>query len=83
MFEREFGFTDLVLVIFNEGAYLTARLIFHKAFNSFDFECEITLEAVPGTNQYLAMRVKCLAQGKKGAFHEVRTHEWQNSNQTC
>ena len=42
----------LVLTIFNEGAYLTFKSIFHKALNLFQFDCEITLESVPGTNQY-------------------------------
>ena len=42
----------LVLTIFNEGAYLIFKPIFHMAFNLFQFDCEITLESVPGTNQY-------------------------------
>ena len=42
----------LVCTIFNEGAYLTIKSIFHKALNSFQFDCEIMLESVPGTNQY-------------------------------
>ena len=46
----------LVLTIFNEGT-------FHKALNLFKFDCEITLETVPETNQYIAIRVKFLAQG--------------------
>jgi len=39
-----------VLMIFNEGAYLTFKSIFHKALNLFKFYCDITLETVPGTN---------------------------------
>ena len=42
----------LVLTIFNEGAYLPFKSIFHKALNSFKFDCEITLESVSGTNQF-------------------------------
>jgi len=42
----------LVLTIFNEGAYLKFKSIFHKALNLFKFDCKITLESVPGTNQY-------------------------------
>ena len=42
----------LVSTIFNEGDYLTFKSIFHKALNWFEFDCEITLESVPGTNQY-------------------------------
>ena len=42
----------LVWTIFNEGAYLTFKSIFHKALNLFSFDCEITLESVPGINQY-------------------------------
>ena len=42
----------LVLKIFNAGACLTFKSIFHKALNLFQFDCEITLESVPGTNQY-------------------------------
>jgi len=42
----------LVLTIFNEGAYLTFKSIFHKALNLFKLNCEITLESVPRTNQY-------------------------------
>jgi len=34
-----------VLTIVNES-------IFHKALNLFEFDCEITLESVSGTNQY-------------------------------
>ena len=41
---------EFVLMIFNKGAYLTFTSIFHKAFNLFD--CEITFESVPVTNQY-------------------------------
>ena len=44
-------FVWLVLTIFNEGAYLTFKSIFHKTPNLFKFDCEITLESVPGTNQ--------------------------------
>ena len=47
-----FGVFYLVLTIFNEGAYLTFKSIFHKAINLFKFDCEFTLESVPGTNQY-------------------------------
>ena len=42
----------LLLTIFNEGAYLTFKSIFHKALNLSYTDCEITLESVPGTNQY-------------------------------
>jgi len=41
-----FGFDNIL-----EVAYLTFKSIFHKAFNLFYFDCEITLESVPGTNQ--------------------------------
>ena len=41
-----------VWTIFNERAYLTFKSIFHKALNLFNFDCEITLKSVPGTNQY-------------------------------
>jgi len=34
-------------MVFNEGDYLTSKLIFHKALNLFYFDCEITLESVP------------------------------------
>ena len=50
---------NLVLRIFNEGAYLTFKPIFHKVLNLFQFDCESILESVPGTNQYQAMRVSC------------------------
>ena len=46
------GDSERALTIFNEGAYLTFKSIFHKALNLFQFDCEITLESVPGTNQY-------------------------------
>jgi len=60
----------LVLAIFNEGeAYLTFTSIFHKALTLLLFDCEITLESVPGTNQYLAIRVKFLAQGNNGIVY--------------
>ena len=36
----------LVLTIFNEGAYLTFKSIFHKALNLFQCDCEIRLESV-------------------------------------
>ena len=47
-------FLVLVLTIFNEGAYLAFKSIFHKALNIFKFDCEFTLESVPeptSTNQ--------------------------------
>jgi len=34
------------------GAYLTFKSIFHKALKLILFNCEITLDSVPGTNQY-------------------------------
>ena len=40
----------LVLTILNEGAYLTIKSTFQKALNLFKFDCEITLESIPGTN---------------------------------
>ena len=46
------GCLVLVLTIFNEGAYLTVKSIFPKALTLHYFDCEITLESVPGTNQY-------------------------------
>jgi len=53
MFEIESVlFTVLMIFLFNEGAYLTFKSIFHKAFNLFKFDYEFTLESVPGTNQY-------------------------------
>ena len=42
----------LVLIIFNDGAYLTFKSIFHKALDLIQFGFEITLKSVPGTNQY-------------------------------
>jgi len=53
---------NYILTIFNEGTYLTFESIFHKALNSFKFDCEITLESVQETNQYCAIRIKFLAQ---------------------
>jgi len=43
-----------VLNIFNEGvgAYLTLKSIFYKTLTLVLFDCEITLESVPGTSQY-------------------------------
>jgi len=40
------------LTIVYKGGYFTFRSIFHKALNLFKFDCEITLEFIPGTNQY-------------------------------
>jgi len=54
------------LSMFNEETYLTFKSIFHKALNLFEFDCEITLESVPGTNQLSAITVKFLAQGNNG-----------------
>jgi len=31
----------------------------------------------PGTNQYLAMVIKCLAQGNTSDRNRVKTHTWQ------
>jgi len=42
----------LVLTKLNEGANFTFKLIFHNALNLVQFDCEITLEFVPITNQY-------------------------------
>jgi len=47
---------------------LTFKSIFHKALKLFQFDCEITIESVPGTNQYLAIKVKFLAQGNNGGL---------------
>ena len=62
-----------LLTIFNEGTYLTFKSIFHKAHNLFYFDCEITIESVPGTNQYQAIRIKSLAPGNNGGL-------WWGSN---
>ena len=51
-----------VSTIFNEGAYLTFKSIFHKALNL------LTLESVSGTNQYQAIMVMFLAQGNNGGL---------------
>ena len=42
----------LYFTIFNYGAYMTLKSTFHKALNLFSFDYIITLEYVPGTNQY-------------------------------
>ena len=49
----------LVLLIFYEGSNLKLKSILCKALNLYYFDCEITLESVPGTNQYLALTVSC------------------------
>jgi len=33
-------------------AYLTSKLFFDKALNLLKFDCEITLESIPGIYQY-------------------------------
>ena len=38
------------------------KTIFHEALNIFQCKYKITLEPVPGSNHYKAMRLKCLAQ---------------------
>jgi len=44
----------LVLMILNEGAFLSFISIFHKALNFiFEFDFEIAFESVPGTNHFL------------------------------
>ena len=45
----------MALMMFNEGDYLTVMPFFHKA--QLILDCKLTLESVPETNQYLAMRV--------------------------
>ena len=51
--------------MFNEGDYLTVMSFFHKA--QLILDCKLTLESVPETNQYLAMRVTFFfAQGNDG-----------------
>ena len=44
--------TYLILTIFNKGAFWKFKSIFHKALILFKFDYEITLESVPGANQY-------------------------------
>ena len=39
-------------MIFNEKGYLTFKSFFHKALNLFELDCDITVDSVPGTNQY-------------------------------
>ena len=51
----------LVLMIFNEGAYLTFKSIFHNALNLFVFDCEITLVSVPGTTSSRKQRGPLMA----------------------
>ena len=63
-----FGVGDII-----EEAYLTNTSIFHTTLKLFKFDCEITLETVPWTNQYKAMRLKFLAQGNNGSL-------WWGSN---
>ena len=43
---------SVVLTIFNQVSYLIVESIYHKAFRLFEIDCEITLDSVPGTNQY-------------------------------
>jgi len=42
--------------------------IYHKALDLFKFDYEITLESVPVTNKYRAMRVKRLTPGNNGSL---------------
>ena len=42
---------------------LTCESIFHRVVNLFKFDCEITFEYVPETNQYLVMSEKGFAKG--------------------
>ena len=49
--ETNDGDFGLVLTIFYKGDYLTFKLIFHKALNLFEYDCEITLKPIPETNQ--------------------------------
>ena len=64
----------LVLMILNEGAYLTFKSIFNNALNLFLFDCEITLVSVPGINQL---------KETTGAFDGARTHDLHIMSQTC
>jgi len=44
---------DMISTIFNEGTnHLTFKSTFHNARNVFEFDSEIKIMAVPGTNQY-------------------------------
>ena len=64
----------LVMMIFNEGAYLTFKSIFHNDLNLFVFDCEITLVSVPRTNQL---------KETTGAFDGARSHDLHIMSQTC
>jgi len=41
-------FWFLVLTIFSQEAFLLSKSNVHKAFNSFQFDCESILESAPG-----------------------------------
>ena len=43
-----FGFDDILM----RELIWQLKSISHKALNLFQFDCEITLQSVPGTNQY-------------------------------
>ena len=60
-----FGFKDFDLRgLFD--IYIYIHSITHTTINLVWFDCDITLEYVPGSNQWKSMSVKFLAQGNNG-----------------
>ena len=53
------------MTIFNEGAYLTYKSIFHKALNLFKFDCEIMLKSVPRNQPVLSNKGKVSCSRKQ------------------
>jgi len=65
------------LTIFNKGAYLSFKSIFHKAFSLY---CEIRLTSVPGTNQWVpsnyAGKVPCSKEQRETFIYRPRSRWW-------
>ena len=55
-------------MIFNEEVYLTFKSILHKALNLSKFDCEITLESVPGKIPVLSNESKVSFLGNNGSI---------------
>ena len=82
---RYFG---LVLMIFNEGAYLTLKSIFHKALNLFQLINLFRLwnhAQIRSWNQLALSNKNKVSWSRKqrGTFDGARTHDLHITSQTC
>ena len=75
---------QLFLTMFNEGAYLTFKTIFHKALNLFQFDCDYHARIRSWNQPVLSNKGKVSCSMKqRGPLMGLETQDLHITSQTC